>query len=86
MLSYGIVRKVDELGRIVIPKETREQLQIAIKDPLEIFTDNNTIVLKKYQPGCLFCGKIEGLHEIKGRWVCSSCIQDILAEAEQKAD
>ena len=86
LLSYGIVRKVDELGRIVIPKETREQLQIAIKDPLEIFTDNNTIVLKKYQPGCLFCGKIEGLHEIKGRWVCSSCIQDILAEAEQKAD
>ena len=54
MISIGIVRKVDELGRIVIPKETREQLNIAIKDPLEIFTDDETIVLKKYQPGCGF--------------------------------
>jgi transcriptional pleiotropic regulator of transition state genes len=86
MISIGIVRKVDELGRIVIPKETREQLNIAIKDPLEIFTDDETIVLKKYQPGCMFCGKIDDLHEIKDRMICSSCIQKILAEVEKEKD
>ncbi len=82
LISIGIVRKVDELGRIVIPKETREQLNIAIKDPLEIYTDDQTIILKKYQPGCMFCGKINGLHEIKGKSICKACIQEILEEAE----
>ncbi len=82
LISIGIVRKVDELGRIVIPKETREQLNIAIKDPLEIYTDDQTIILKKYQPGCMFCGKINDLYEIKGKSVCKSCIQEILEETE----
>lgn len=82
LISIGIVRKVDELGRIVIPKETREQLNIDIKDPLEIYTDDQTIILKKYQPGCMFCGKINDLHEIKGKSICKFCIQEILEETE----
>ena len=56
MKSTGIVRKVDELGRVVIPIELRRTLGIEEKDALEIYTDNEKIVLKKYEPACIFCG------------------------------
>ena len=56
MKSTGIVRKVDELGRIVLPIELRRTLDIAEKDALEIYVDGNSVVLKKYQPACVFCG------------------------------
>ncbi|MGB4041206.1 MAG: AbrB/MazE/SpoVT family DNA-binding domain-containing protein, partial [Bacillota bacterium] len=56
MKSTGIVRKVDELGRVVIPIELRRTMQIAEKDPLEIYVDGEKIILKKYEPACIFCG------------------------------
>ena len=55
MKSTGVVRKLDNLGRIVIPIELRKTMDIAIKDTLEIFTEGDEIILKKYQPGCIFC-------------------------------
>ena len=56
MKSTGIVRKVDELGRVVLPIELRRTLEIAEKDPMEVFVDGSTIILKKYEPSCIFCG------------------------------
>ncbi len=67
MKSTGIVRKVDELGRIVLPVELRKSLGINIKDPLEIFTSNDRIVLKKYEPADIFTGEMRDLIEYKGK-------------------
>ena len=79
MKTTGIVRKVDELGRIVIPKETREQLYITVRDPLEIFIDEEepSIILKKYTPGCLFCGEMDNVFNFKDKMVCHNCLKDI---------
>ena len=63
MKSTGIIRKVDELGRIVIPMELRKSMDIKEKDPLEIFTDQGSIVLKKYSNTCVFCGEGEDIIE-----------------------
>ena len=73
--STGIVRKVDELGRVVIPIELRRTLGIHEKDALEIYVDNEKIILKKYEPACVFCGNAEGVSLFKGKKVCSSCIE-----------
>jgi len=73
MKSTGIVRKVDELGRIVIPMELRRTLGIDIKDPLEIFTEGDKIVLAKYEPDCTLCGSGKDLAPFKGKNVCGSC-------------
>lgn len=78
--STGIVRRADMLGRIVIPIELRKTLGIAVKDPLEIFVDNETIVLKKYEPGCLFCGSIDHLKRHNDRLVCKECINKMASE------
>lgn len=67
MKASGFVRKIDELGRIVLPIEIRKALQIEVKDPLEIFIDNGRIVLKKYEPGDFFTGEMENLVEYKGK-------------------
>ena len=75
MKTTGIVRKVDELGRIVLPVELRRTLKIEIRDPLEIYTDGNRIVLKKYENTCIFCGSDENLTEHKGKMVCQDCIK-----------
>lgn len=78
MKATGIVRKIDELGRIVLPIELRRTLSLDIKDPLEIFVDDDsTIVLKKYEPACIFCGDARNVISYKGRNVCSNCINDI---------
>lgn len=74
MKATGIVRKVDELGRIVLPIELRRTLSIDIKDPLEIFVDGESIMLKKYNPACIICGESEGLVEYRGKKICRSCI------------
>lgn len=73
MKSTGIVRKVDELGRIVIPKETRELLFIDEGDSLEIFKDENEIILKRYAPGCTFCGNMKNITQFKGVYICEEC-------------
>ena len=78
MKSTGIVRKVDELGRIVLPIELRRTLDIAEKDSLEIYVDDNNIVLKKYQPSCIFCNNAKDVVSFHGKNVCSKCIQELL--------
>ena len=76
MKTYGIVRKVDELGRIVIPKEIREQFGISERNALEIFIDETepALLLKKYSPGCLFCGDMDASKNFKGKLICKKCL------------
>lgn len=77
MKSTGIIRRVDELGRVVIPIEIRNKFGIAEKDPIEIFVDGSNIVLKKYEQNCIFCGNTKKLLEYKGRLVCDKCASQI---------
>lgn len=74
MKSTGVVRKVDELGRIVIPIELRRTLSIAEKDALEIYVDGETIILKKYQPACIFCGNAKDIKNYEGKNICPECL------------
>ena len=67
MKSTGIVRKVDELGRVVLPIELRRNMGIEIKDSLEIFVDENTIILQKYEPADIFTGSMDDLNDYKGQ-------------------
>ena len=69
----GVVRRVDELGRIVIPVEIRKRFGISVRDPLEIGVRGESIVLSKLQDACVFCGKTEQMVEFKGRLVCIEC-------------
>lgn len=75
MKSTGIVRKVDELGRVVLPIELRHTLDIEPKDSLEIYVDENNIVLRKYQPACIFCDDARDVLSFKGKNVCANCIR-----------
>ncbi|MBR0416312.1 MAG: AbrB/MazE/SpoVT family DNA-binding domain-containing protein [Firmicutes bacterium] len=77
MKSTGIVRKLDQLGRIVIPKELRTTFDIKETDPIEIFVDGTDIVLRKYQKSCVFCGESDGLVEFGGKVVCADCLKKI---------
>ena len=77
MKSTGIVHKVDELGRIVLPVELRKSLNINIKDPLEIFTSNDRIVLKKYEPADVFTGSMKDLIDYKGKKVSKQSIREL---------
>ena len=79
MKATGITRKVDELGRVVLPVELRRTLDIAEKDVLEIYVDNHSIILKKYEPTCVFCDNTRGVVEFKGKNVCPSCIKELTA-------
>ena len=81
MKSTGIVRKVDELGRIVLPSELRNTLSIKEKDPLEIFIEDNKIILRKYEPSCIFTGIMDGLIEYKGKKVSIRAIKEMAALA-----
>lgn len=76
--STGIVRRVDDLGRIVIPMEIRKIFNIDQRDSLEIFTDGNNIVLRKYEPQCIFCGQAENVKVFKNRNICQDCIKELL--------
>lgn len=75
--STGIVRKVDELGRVVIPIELRRTLGIGEKDALEIYVDGDRIILKKYEPACIFCGNAESVNHFKGKVICASCVSEL---------
>lgn len=74
MKATGIVRRVDELGRVVIPIEIRNKFGIAEKDPIEIYVEGTSIVLKKFEPNCIFCGNSKKLSEYKGKLVCNKCL------------
>ena len=77
MKAIGIVRKVDELGRIVLPMELRRTFSIQKEDPIEIFVDGDSIVLKKYEPACIFCGSADDVVQIHGKNVCKACIKEM---------
>lgn len=77
MKSTGIVRKVDALGRVVLPIELRRVLEIEEKDSIEIYVDANSIVLKKYNPTCIFCNSQEDVVDFKEKKVCKNCLKEI---------
>ena len=76
MRSLGIVRNLDQLGRLVIPKETRKVFDLNEGDPVEIFTDGDKIILKKYNPGCHCCGSMDHLTEVLGLKICPKCLKE----------
>ena len=78
MKSTGIVRRVDNMGRLVLPKELRNTLRINIGDSLEIFTEDDCVIVRKYTPGCVFCGSLENLSSIAGKFVCKDCAKKAL--------
>lgn len=77
MKNTGIIRRADELGRIVIPMEIRNRFNIKEKDPMEIYVDSNSIILKKYEPNCLFCGETKDLVEFNNKIICKKCISKL---------
>ena len=77
MKSTGIVRPVDTLGRIVLPVELRRNLNIEYKDPLEIFVDGEYIMMKKYQPSCVFCDATKDITVFKGKNICPKCLKEL---------
>ncbi len=80
MKSTGIVRKVDELGRIVIPIELRRVLGIEERDPMEIYVNEDMIILKKYEASCIFCGKTKDVTPFKGKNICEKCMEALKAQ------
>ena len=77
--ATGIVRKVDELGRIVLPIELRRTLDIAERDPLEIYVEGSAIVLKKYRPTCVFCDSVKDISVYREKNVCARCLRELRA-------
>lgn len=83
MKSTGIIRRVDELGRVVIPIEIRNKFNIVEKDPIEIYVDRSSIILKKFEPNCIFCGNTKNLIEYNDKLICENCSKKI-AELSEK--
>ena len=77
MKSTGIVRKIDDLGRIVLPVELRRTLDIAERDEVEIYLDEDRVILKKYEPSCLFCGDADDVVLYKDKRICRNCLADL---------
>lgn len=77
MKVTGIVRRVDGLGRIVLPIELRRTLAIDIKDPLEMFVDGESLILRKYEPACIFCGSSDHVKRFATRKICKECIDKL---------
>ena len=80
MKSTGITRKVDELGRIVLPIELRRTLDIDVKDSLEIYVSDDSIILKKYQPACIFCNSAEDVVSYMGKSICKKCLAELMKQ------
>ena len=77
MKSTGIVRRIDELGRVVLPMELRRILYIKEGDALEIYTEGEQIMLKKYEPSCIFCGEAKDVISFNGKKVCRKCLAEL---------
>ncbi len=75
MKTPGMIRKIDDLGRIVLPSQLRKSLDLQCGDELEVYMEENCLVLKKFSPACIFCGEIRGLMSFRGKNVCGKCIQ-----------
>ena len=82
MKTTGIVRKVDELGRVVLPVELRRTLDIEEKDPIEISLDGDRVILRKYHAVCIFCGSEKDMREFNGKRVCRKCCKALAAKSE----
>ena len=77
MRSLGIVRKIDELGRIVLPIETRKRLDISAGDGVEIFVERDRVILKKYEPACIFCGEVDDVVNYGDKKICRHCLEEL---------
>lgn len=77
MKSTGILKSVDELGRIVLPKKMRENLDIEIRDQVELFVEEDRIILKKYMPTCIFCGSEKDIVIFNGKRICGECLNSL---------
>ena len=84
MKSTGIIRRVDELGRVVIPIEIRNQFNIVEKDPIEIYVDRSSIILKKFEPNCIFCGNTKNLIEYNDKLICEDYSKKIADLTKQQ--
>lgn len=84
--SIGMVRDVDGLGRVVLPKELRKTMDIHQKDPLEIYVEDDAIILKKYEPGCTFCGSISNIVSFKEKRVCKECLTELIELSNDSAE
>ncbi|HOV70110.1 MAG TPA: AbrB/MazE/SpoVT family DNA-binding domain-containing protein [Clostridia bacterium] len=82
MKSTGIVRRVDELGRVVIPMELRRTLNIDLRDSMEIFVNGDQIILKKYQPSCIFCENVDDVIIFQGKNICRECLEKLAKEVK----
>ena len=82
MKSTGILRNIDNMGRLVLPIELRKLLKLEIRDPVEIFTEGNQIILRKYAPSCTFCQNTEDLVSFKGQNICAKCLQKLAVLAD----
>ena len=82
MKSTGMIRRVDELGRVVIPKEIRKKLSIEEKDPMEIYVEGHSIVLKKVEENCIFCGKSKDLINYKDKLICKKCLSELFDKTQ----
>lgn len=79
-ISTGIVRRIDELGRIVIPKEMRKVLELKERDPMEIEIEGTEIILRKYENRCAFCGKVRPEHNFREKKICKNCMEELKNE------
>lgn len=77
MKSTGIIRKIDDLGRIVLPAELRRSLDIGERDTLEIFVEGSAVVLKKYRPTCVFCDSTRDISVFRGKNICPRCLKEL---------
>ena len=77
MKATGMIRHIDELGRIVIPKEMRTKMDISSSDPIEIYVDGDKIILQKYEDACILCGSAKELVSFKGKKICAECINEM---------
>ncbi|MCF8009137.1 MAG: AbrB/MazE/SpoVT family DNA-binding domain-containing protein [Halanaerobiales bacterium] len=82
MKSTGIVRKIDNLGRIVIPKELRKTMNLKKQDSLEIYVEGEKIIFKAYQPGCIFCGEMSDTFEYEEKTICKKCFDKMKNDLE----
>lgn len=82
MKSTGIVRRIDELGRIVLPIELRRTLDIGERETMEIFVEGSSVVLKKYRPTCIFCDSAKDIAIFKGKNICPKCLSELKRAAE----
>ena len=82
MKSTGIVRRIDDLGRVVLPVELSRTLNLEVRDPVEIFIEGDAIVLRKYDATCLFCGATRELLSYRGKQICRGCLQQLREETK----